>query len=374
MKITLLTPDASRGILPRTRLLYKLLEKDFELEVISIVKKRDKTEHFKEEFPNFKKVNFNLGTIIEDLNKTITGDLIYALKAKPSSFGMAMSLKSKKNLPVIIDIDAREIYNCYPKSENMLKNFIFSVPMFNNPNSFTYTWLLEKRIKFADNITVASAALQKIFGGTLIPGACDPDFFNPENYKRDEIRQFMGWEKAKVILIAGNVEPGTGLEDLSEAIRRLGRPEIKLVVAGEKKPYLEKLARNNPFIALEGFQPQLNVAKLLCASDLVVLPQRNTPEERGRVPLRLFEAMAAAKPVIATDVSDFPEILAGCGLISKENDPDSLKANIAKVLDDPETARELAEKARQKCIDKYSYEKVSRKLSEFLKKYRKNES
>jgi glycosyltransferase involved in cell wall biosynthesis len=371
MKITILVPSASREILPRVSTLYKLLEKNFDIEVIAIVKKKENTEHFKAEFSDFKKVVFDLGTIINDLIKTISGDIIYAMKAKPSSFGMAMSLKTKKKLPVVLDIDAREIYNCFPYSDNFPKNFFFSLLQFNNPNSFIYTWMLEKRIKTADNITVASSTLQKIFGGTLVYSGCDTEFFNSEIYKRAEIRKQMQWDKFKIIFLTLNIQAEEGLEDLIEALKIIGKSEIKLVIAGEKTPYLEKISRKEPFVSLIGYQPHLNIAKLLSAADLVVLPLRNIPANQGRVPLSLFEAMSAGKPVIATNISDFPVILEGCGLVFPEKDIKALKENIEKILDEPGLAEKLAKQAREKCIEKYSRQIFSKKLVEFLKKFEK---
>ena len=79
--------------------------------------------------------------------------------------------------------------------------------------------------------------------------------------------------------------------------------------------------------------------------------------------------MASARPIIATDVSDFPDILADCGLISAAGNQEALRKNIEKVLDEPEMAAELGKKAREKCLEKYSQEFMSKKLTEFFNKF-----
>jgi glycosyltransferase involved in cell wall biosynthesis len=42
----------------------------------------------------------------------------------------------------------------------------------------------------------------------------------------------------------------------------------------------------------------------------------------GQIPAKLFDAMAMAKPIVATDVNDFAGILDGCGLVVKPGMPE----------------------------------------------------
>ncbi len=369
MKITLLTSNTSIEDLPRTRTLYNLLKENFELEVISIIRKKEKIENYKNEFPNFKEIKFDFGTIFKDLIKNVSGDIIYALKTKPASFGLATSLKNHKKIPVILDIDAIEPYNCYPYSSNNLKNFSLSIFQFNNPNSFIYTWLLERRIKFADDITISSPFLQKIYGGTFIPNACDTNFFNPEKYKRDEIRSYMGWNDLKIILFSGTVNQSIDLEILINAVKELNNPEIKIVIAGEMSSGLKKSILNESSVSLIESQPQLNIAKLITASDLFVLPLKNIAPGQGKLSANLFEAMAGELPIISTNIFDMPDILTECGIVTPVGNVESLKNNIKKVFSDRQFAKEIGKKARQKCINQYSKQQIEKKLNDFFKKF-----
>lgn len=372
MKITIITSDTTLENLHRANILYKLLEKNFEIEVISVSSRKDEVELYKEKFVNYKRINFDFGKIVNELTENITGDIVYALKARPSSFGMAMSLKRglgkkhNKKIPVILDIDAKEVYNCFPYSQNMLKNFVFSIPLFNSPNSFIYTWLLEKRIKFSDNITISSPALQKIYGGTFIPSACDTDFFNGHIYKRDEIREKMGWTDSKVIIFTGSVNRDTDTDTLLKAVKSIDRNNIKLIFASKKSSFLKKLASNHPFISVYDYQPQLNIAKLLSASDIAVLPLKNNITAQNKIPVKLFEYMSSELPVIASDTPDLTNILSNCGFIYSAGKPDSLKENIEKIIDNPDLGKESAKKAREKCTEKYSFNVISKKLTEFI--------
>jgi len=80
------------------------------------------------------------------------------------------------------------------------------------------------------------------------------------------------------------------------------------------------------------------------------------------MPAKLFDAMAMGKPIVATDVSDIPAVLEGCGLVVPAGDVNALSQGISYVLDHPVEAAEMGKRARQKCVDHYSWEAMERGL------------
>jgi glycosyltransferase involved in cell wall biosynthesis len=107
----------------------------------------------------------------------------------------------------------------------------------------------------------------------------------------------------------------------------------------------------------------------LAMADLVVLPQRVTRETLAQIPGKVFEAMAMARPIVATAVSDLPEILDGCGVIVPPQAPDKLGAAIDRLLSRPEEARALGQEARRRCQEHYSWDAMERVLDGRLKKW-----
>lgn len=65
--------------------------------------------------------------------------------------------------------------------------------------------------------------------------------------------------------------------------------------------------------------------------------------------------MALAKPMIATNVSDIPEILDSCGWIVEPENPRQLAEMIQHVFEHPVEAKEKGLKAREKCKREYSW-------------------
>lgn len=65
------------------------------------------------------------------------------------------------------------------------------------------------------------------------------------------------------------------------------------------------------------------------------------------MPAKIFDAMAMGRPIVATAVSDIPDILSeGCGLIVTPGDVYALAEAIAYMLDDPAAAERMGFAAR----------------------------
>ena len=75
-----------------------------------------------------------------------------------------------------------------------------------------------------------------------------------------------------------------------------------------------------------------------------------------------------AKPIIATNVSNIPEILNDCGWIVETEDPRQLAKTIQYVYEHPIEDREKGEKARAKCKREYSWDVMEKKLIAIFEK------
>jgi glycosyltransferase involved in cell wall biosynthesis len=150
---------------------------------------------------------------------------------------------------------------------------------------------------------------------------------------------------ARVVLCVCRLEEQKGVD---VAIRALAEvPDAHLVVLGEgpQRATLEQLAEELGVPAyLPGRVP--DVAAWLRRASLVVHPVRW--EGFG---LAVLEAMLASRPVVATNVSSIPEIVADgeTGLLVPPDDVERLAAAVMQVLDDPAAYGERgAARAREK--------------------------
>jgi len=83
-------------------------------------------------------------------------------------------------------------------------------------------------------------------------------------------------------------------------------------------------------------------------------------------PIAVIEYMEAAKPVVATRVGGVPDqVLDGeTGLLVEPQDPESLAAAIACLLEDPRRSRAMGEAGRRRRLHEFSIDATTRKIEE----------
>ena len=75
-----------------------------------------------------------------------------------------------------------------------------------------------------------------------------------------------------------------------------------------------------------------------------------------------------ARPIIATNVSDLPEILDDTGCIVEPERPEEIAEVLARWLKYPDEAEEMGRRARLRCVSDYSYDAMEVVLTNVLSK------
>lgn len=303
MKISLIASFPDLESFSRLKWIYSLLKDKFEIQLIGIIFNNKFDDLLKNVFAEIQLVKYNISTIIPNIKNIVKGDIIYVLKARTSSFGISINLKKLLNKKVILDISDIEKFNCFPYSNNNIKCFLYSLPLLNNPDSYIYTNLTEKRIKFSDEITVSNPFLQKIYGGTLIYDSCDTELFDKNKYKIDEIRETLNWDK-KVIIFNGNIKNYINLDILI----KLSFEDLLVVFIGFIDKKLKKYLSKYKNIIIYNYQNDLNIAKMLSSSDYMVLLRKDLPNSDFKIPIKIYEALSSNLTVITNDTNNYKEL------------------------------------------------------------------
>lgn len=386
MKISILTPDLSHNCLGRAYLLAKMLQKHYEVEIIGPIfgdgiwepVADDKSMTYK---PVKIRGRFKPYWQIKKLAKRIDGDVIYASKPLLTSFGIGLLKKVSKKRPLILDIDDWQMGFMKENYSNLSFTHRFyylatSALYFYNMGSYWNNLFGEKLSYLANEITVSNNFLKEKFGGTIVWHGRDTDAFDSKKFDKNLIREKYKIEKTKkVVMLFGSPRPYKGVEDLINALDSIKNHDVVLVIVGIDKNYysqnLVKIGKEMLGDRFRGFglQPFEKVPEFLAMADIVVIPQKKNFATVGQVPAKVFDAMAMAKPIIATNVSDLPEIMEGCGWIVEPENSEQLAQTIQYAFSNPEEAEEMGWKARQKCIDKYSWDAMEKVLVEVFGKY-----
>ncbi len=167
-------------------------------------------------------------------------------------------------------------------------------------------------------------------------------------------------ENFSVICTISRLEPVKGVEVFIKAIAKVNEtfPNFKALIVGDggEKHKLLKLTeclKLDEKIKFLGFRD--DVREIIFLSDVIVNSALN--EGQG---LAILEAMACAKPVIATKVGGVPEVIIDgqTGILAESGNSEQIASAIIKILNDKELAARLAAEAKKRLIFKFSQEKM----------------
>lgn len=312
------------------------------------------------------------------------GQVLYAIKPRPTSFGVALGdrlgrwLRLQRRRPVMLDIDDWEMswhggdeWRYRPGSlKRFLAHLIKREGVLRLPDYPLYLQAMERLVPYADAVTVDTRFLQSRFGGDYIPNGKDTDQFNPDHFDSAAARAALGLSGTRLLMFPGTARPHKGLEDVLQALDWLDRPDVRLAIVGGRvidDGYLEGLVKRWPrWLVRLPQTPSDRMAEVVAAAEAIVVPQRDAPTARAQFPMKLGDAMAMAKPTIATRVGDIPEILGDTGYLCDPDSPEQLARMIATVLDDPARAAAQGRAARDRCIAHYSLTAMARALADPL--------
>jgi len=289
---------------------------------------------------------------VPPLLRLIDGDLIYACKPRPTSFGLGLLARRQRRRPLVLDVDDWELGFFYRSGGWGRVGRALNLA---DPNGLTWTWLCERLVAAADAVTVASRFLERRFGGTLVPHARDTEAWDPARWDGAPVRASLDARGRAVVMFLGTPRAYKGVDDLVEAVGTLAGRAVLAVVGVRPDSDAARRWAAHAHVRLVGEIPFDDVPRHLAAADVVAVPQRATSDTLGQVPAKLFDAMALARPVVATAVSMIPEVLDGCGVVVPPGDIAALAGAIGRLLDDPGAAAAMGRRARERCVVEYSF-------------------
>ena len=310
----------------------------------------------------WKRYPFFISTI-RKMIKGMNADVIIACKLRPTSFGIALIKKLTSNIPVIADIDDWELGFLYHSGFWGTVGRFFN---FSNPNGLPYTWLMERLIGFANSTIVSNRFLQNKFSGTLIYHCRDTSILDPEKFDSDSIKNRLGLKNRKVVMFLGTPRAHKGIQELFIAIEKINDPDVILLLGGADssiQSHIDNMKSNQDRVVVFPKIPFKDLPEYLAVADILVIPQRRTTDTEGQIPAKLFDAMAMAKPIITTPISDIPEVLGENGFFIEPEDPDQLANTIEYILSHPEEALLKGKKARERCTELYDLKVLEKELN-----------
>jgi glycosyltransferase involved in cell wall biosynthesis len=175
-----------------------------------------------------------------------------------------------------------------------------------------------------------------------------------------------------IVCHSGHLYPGRGIEETVEALCAL--PGTLLLLVGGNPEDVERIRTFaadrgvQDRVHLKGMVPNGEVPIYLWAADALVMPYTSrTPTVRAMSPLKMFEYMAAGRPIVAADFPVVREVLRDGenALLVTPDSAEALAAGIRRALAEPVLAERIANQAGRD-VREYTWERRAQKILEVL--------
>ena len=262
---------------------------------------------------------------------------------------------------------------------HMLKNFryniVFQYPFEEHEKHFN-AFKKFGTVKHADKLVAASTyiakGVERCFNRPVItiPNGVDPNLFHPDTARRIEMRRKLNIpDTTPVLITVAALQGRKGINKVLDAVSLLQKtlPDIRYIICGDgnekdRETLLQKIKSLGlePNVLFMGNQN--DVSGYYNAADLFVF----LPEFEG-FGIVALEAMASGLPIVVSQGSAFPEILAqGGGMMVDPDSPSSVTDAIRTLLLNSNRMALLGREGRESVLKKYSWESVATQFEDLF--------
>ena len=292
---------------------------------------------------SFRKILFDL-LLIPAIVKLSLRWNYKCLHAVEEAAFLGMWLRPWHKLPVIYDMQSS-------LPEQLMGRLFFRIGAVQGLLRFFERWL----IRSIDRVVCSGGLREYVLGirpTVSVHEWCFPG--NPVVVSMEEVQRFR--EKleitagSQIVLYTGNFEPYQGISRLLDAIPKVisELPNTVFLLVGFDDSWDTKLLEQVDGLWKPGAvkliprRPKAEIYRYLSVADVVVSPR----EFGSNVALKVFDYMAAGKPIVATDSKAHRTVLNNDRAVLVGLGPEDLSGGIIRLLKNRDMAARLGESAR----------------------------
>lgn len=292
------------------------------------------------------------------------GDVLYVCKPKFPS--MVAALLGSRRRRLVLDIDDWEA--------GCARGGFSSSPLVNalSKRGISFTQIADRMIPLIRRRTVCNMHFQSRYGGTLVPHARNAAAFSHAPQDIASLRRKFGLpNEVCIVMFFGTPHKHKGIDELIEAMALAKDKRLHMLVAGlnpamqEFEGYRDKaeqtLSGRYSFLP---FIPWQEAPALLACADILVVPQRHTVFTAwGQTPAKIFDAMAAGKPLVLSDIADTAELVKDTAWLVPPDDPNAIALALDAITADLPAALMRAKACHERFLANYTYDCVAPALA-----------
>ena len=341
-RAAVVTWDLGHNPAGRAHVLYRLLESDWDVELIG---------------PHWTRYGDSLWEPLQSANLTVRSfqcrtfedfmpsaevfaaanlyDLVYVCKPRFPSVYLGALIKDSSACPLVLDVDDFEPSFFLDESFADLAALEANLEAaFDEPYGELATRFTQTLIPAADAVTVSNVALQQRFGGHMVRHARDAVEFRSSPARRDRARARLAIKPNEfALMFIGTPRPHKGVFEVARALHQINDPTIVFHVIGEIQDAEFRRAIDSQTRARIVFHPNCGFAELpdlLAGADLVPLIQSTGHAiSQYQIPAKVSDALALGVPVLATHTAPLSDLIAAGSVESTT--PETLADDIIKL-------------------------------------------
>jgi glycosyltransferase involved in cell wall biosynthesis len=210
----------------------------------------------------------------------------------------------------------------------------------------------------------------------LLTNGVAPEFIDQvecAHKRRAQLRHRFNFDGQFIVAYMGLHGLAQGLETLLHSAELLTEQEaIRFCFFGDgpDKPRLQSLASRREIENVEFFPslPADQMAELLAAVDVSIVPLKRNDLFKGALPSKLFEALGAGVPIIAALDGEAKELIerSEAGLVVEPENPEDMSRMVLRLFRDPELCKRLGENGRAFVRVHHDREEIAKRLEGLL--------
>jgi glycosyltransferase involved in cell wall biosynthesis len=225
---------------------------------------------------------------------------------------------------------------------------------------------------FRDDLVARGVPAEKV---DVVFNGADPLLYDPASRERSAMRAELAGDAEILVSYVGTHGLLQGLEqilDAADALRDDARFAFAFVGEGARKAFLIEEARRRGLsrVRFVDAVPKASVPDVYAASDVCVVCLRPLPIFEKFIPSKVFETLAAGRPIVAALSGEAADIVRRAGgAVALPGDGRSIAAALVDLASkSPDERRAIGERGRRFIADTYDRRRLAREYWSVLEK------
>jgi glycosyltransferase involved in cell wall biosynthesis len=301
-------------------------------------------------------------SLVAALNTRFSRDSYTCVHAVEEAAFPAVVMARRRGIPTLYDMQSS-------LPEQLLKHSVARIPPVPAVLEAAERWLLNRAGLVVASVGLADRVRRVAPGARVWEWRFPSGTVGEHTAEAEGLRRRLGLsDAAPVVLYSGTFEAYQGLQRLIAAAPRILQrvPSARFVFVGadeagraEVETAAAELVRDG-MLTIVDRQPRSVMPGYLALADVLVSPR----SFGGNLPLKVFDYLAAGRPIVATDIATHRELLTDERAVLVPPTAEGLADGIVSVLCDGVKSATLAEAAREYAVEHLGWGRFRQTVAE----------